>query len=157
MSTPKPGELAWSIIEPYWISLNETWLDDPASFLERLQTVPVKVGHLYAGNWCVSEVGNGGLYQFFYNTTGILAPEAVAGFRAVGLTECEQAVSEAMEFFSSPYPRNRPLRLAQLPDSEGRKRKDWDPFQELDERFYDCTSEKDCWERAADRYALSGG
>ena len=150
----RPGELYWSVIEPYWFALNDAWSEDATTLLGLLQTVPARVRHLYSAHWCVSEVDNGGLYQFFHNTTGILAPESVEAFDAIGLEQCAIAVRDAMGFFGSPYPRSRRVRLGRLPEGEGKARLDWDPFEKQDNRFYACTSqEPNGWESAADRYA----
>ncbi|MBE0544817.1 MAG: DUF4375 domain-containing protein [Verrucomicrobia bacterium] len=42
---------------------------------------------ILAVHWTMSEVVNGGLKQYFGNSTGILAPEAVAGFQRIGKPE----------------------------------------------------------------------
>jgi hypothetical protein len=153
MTTQKPGELYWRALEPYWLPLNEAWSNDPAALLTELRSVPTKVRNLYAAHWCISEVENGGLYQFFYNSTGILAPESVEGLNAVGLEQCADAVSDAIKFFGARYPRSRIERLEHLPDSSGGKREDWDPFEQQDESFYRCLAEPHIWECAADLYA----
>ena len=153
MTAQTPGKLYWSAIEPYWLPLNEAWSEEPAGLLARLRSVPTKVRNLYAAHWCISEVENGGLYQFFYNSTGVLAPESVEGLNAVGLEPCAKAVSDALKFFGTRYPRNRTERLEQLPDASHGKRDDWDPFKQQDERFYECLSQPEVWERAADLYA----
>jgi hypothetical protein len=108
------------------------------------------VGHLYAACWCQAEVCNGGFHQFFSNTTGLLAPEALEGFRAIGLTEWADLLAEGMKFFGSSYPRDRDERHDLLPSRRGSPRDAWDPFYHLDERFYEWT---DRWEEAADAYA----
>jgi Domain of unknown function (DUF4375) len=152
--TDKPGERYWDLIAPYWLPLNEEWDRDIDSFLSRSQKVPPRVLHLYAAHWCRSEVDNGGFYQLFYNTTGLLAPEAVTGFRAIGLLEWSVLLSEAMAYFGDPYPRDRSVRLKGLPEAEGRERKEWDPFAALDDRFYRCSDATGMrWENAADSYA----
>jgi hypothetical protein len=98
-------------------------------------------------------VCNGGFHQFFANSTGVLAPEALAGFRAIGLEEEAAALAEAMEQLGTPYPREREerwdrVRNVKRGSSEGR------PFSSLDERFYDCLDrEEDRWVQAADAYA----
>jgi hypothetical protein len=146
----RPGSRYWKLIEPFWIPLNESWDDDPRAFLALFRQVPVAVGHLYASHWCQSEVSNGGLHQFFYNTTGLLAPEALAGFRAVGLHECADVMAEAIGYFGPRYPRERSLRLRRLPETID-QRATRDVFVALDERFYD--AEADRWYRVADIYA----
>src|SRR5262249_40500524 len=102
--------------------------------------------HLFASHWCQSEVRNGGFHQFFSNSTGILAPEAAAGFRAIGLEACASLLEEAMKHFGSPYPREREVR------SENLERDERDPFGPVDDRFLDAIADEG-YERAADDFA----
>jgi hypothetical protein len=96
-------------------------------------------------------VRNGGLHQFFSNATGVLALEALAGFRAMGLTEWAAILDEAMRYFGEPYPREQADRHERLAGCCGRRREEWDPFFALDERFSSWLhAEPDRWERAAD-------
>jgi hypothetical protein len=140
----------WSLVEPFWLPLNRSWDDGHEAFLRLHRTVAREVGHLYAAHWCQSEVCNGGLYQFFFNTTGLLAPEAAEGFRAIGLTEWAGTLAQAMAFFGSPYPRERAERQKRLPGWRDSPRETWDPFSDLDER---CDEWSDRWDEAADAYA----
>jgi hypothetical protein len=140
----------WTLIEPVWLRLNYTW-DDLDLFVREFQSVQREIGHLYAGNWCQSEVVNGGFHQFFSNTTGLLAPEAVEGFRAIGVVAWAEILAEAMWHFGTPYPRDRDERGKFLPHDDDRPREQWDPFTKLDERFYACEYD---WEAAADEYAI---
>jgi hypothetical protein len=149
-----PGEIYWSVIEPHWIPLNEAWDYDIAAFLSSVRKVHVRVCHLYAAHWCQSEVINGGFYQFFHNSTGILAPESLAGFHAIGLHDLATALNKAMKFFGEEHPRERKRRLEQLPEMANTNRAEWDPFIKEDELFYRCLEiEEYRWERAADIYA----
>ena len=140
----------WSLIEPVWLKLNESWEDGPEEFVRVFCSVSPEIGYLYAAHWCQSEVCNGGLHQFFSNTTGLLAPEALEGFRAIGAAPWAEILAEAMKHFGTPYPRDREQRGKFLPVPHGRARKEWDPFYDLDERFYEWTGN---WEHAANRYA----
>jgi hypothetical protein len=140
----------WSLVEPVWEPLNRSWESRPEEFSRQLRAVPPAVGHLYAGHWCQSEVCNGGFHQFFHNSTGVLAPEALEGFRAVGLAKCTWALADAMAFFGSTYPRERAERIERLASRRGRRRQEWDPFYKLDGRFYE---EAERWADAADNYA----
>lgn len=149
----EPGSVYWKLIEPYWIPLNTAWDASERKFLVKLGAVPLKARLLYAAHWCQSEVSNGGFFQFFYNTTGILAPEAQKGFRAVGLRECADSLADAMRYFGSRYPRGRELRLDKLPEQLGKRAK-WDPFRPFDKRFDRCISaDRYAWDNAADAYA----
>ena len=151
----KAGDRYWALIEPSWLRLNDTWSRGVDEFLAESRKVSPRVLNLYAAHWCQSEVDNGGFHQFFYNTTGLLAPEAVGGFRAIGLLEWSALLSDAMAYFGTPYPRERAARLERLPRSDSRKRAEWDPFAALDEKFYgSADAERSRWDTAADSYAV---
>jgi hypothetical protein len=125
---------------------------EPQLFVEQFRRLSTKVGNLLAAHWCQSEVCNGGFLQFFRNSTGVLAPEAVAGFKAIGLAEWAALVEKAMSYFGSAYPRDREERAKLLPrPAEGQRRDDWDPFHELDRKFYEPL--RISWEQSADAYA----
>jgi hypothetical protein len=150
----EPGNRYWSLIEPVWLPLNRSWDDGPDGFLRQFRIVRPEAGYLYAAHWCQSEVRNGGLHQFFTNSTGILAPEAFEGFRAIGLDVWASILGEAVQFFGLPYPRECEERCKHLPSSGGRKRIEWDPFWSMDERFYEWLhAGPDRWTIAADEYA----
>ena len=149
----RPGETYWRVIEPYWEPLCASWDDGPEAFLNALKSVPEKAQHLFACHWCQSEVLNGGLFQIFYNSTGILAPEACKGFAALATTELASILADAISYFGVQYPRERALRLEALPPWL-RNRDSWDPFRTLDERFYawmDAIPHR--WDLLADAYA----
>jgi hypothetical protein len=120
-------------IERAWgaISLH----DGPDVFLEQLRRFRPEVGLVFAAHWCQSEVANGGLHQFFWNGTGVLAPEAVAGFGAMGLDDWAGILAEAMQFFGDPYPRDCAERKRILDQVDQESRRTGLPFRSLDERF----------------------
>jgi Domain of unknown function (DUF4375) len=150
----KLGVSYWSLVEPAWKSLNGSWDAGPAGFLHQFRAARPEVGHLYAAHWCQSEVCNGGFHQFFSNSTGLLAPESLAGFQAIGLGKWSEILRTAMEFFGRPYPREQVNRQELLANCSGRKREEWDPFYRLDQRFFEWLhAEPDRWCRAADAYA----
>lgn len=152
MDAPQPGDLYRSVVEPFWRVVSI--YDGPSEFISQFRALPPKVGHLLAAHLCQSEIRNGGLYQFFSNSTGILAPEALAAFRAIGLDEWAEVLAEAMRAFGKTYPRDRADRLGRPAPRPGNRREDWDPFFTLDERFYSWLhAEPDRWARAADRFA----
>jgi Domain of unknown function (DUF4375) len=69
---------------------------------------------LLAIHWTMSEVINGGLKQYFSNSAGILAPEAVLGFQRIGKPELAAILQKAMSLLGDPYPREREERLEWL-------------------------------------------
>jgi hypothetical protein len=81
----QPGEQYWNAIDPIWDDID---IDTSESFQRTFQNVPRKLGLLYAAHFCQSEVCNGGFTQFFRNSTGVLAPEAIEGFAAIGQPGC---------------------------------------------------------------------
>jgi Domain of unknown function (DUF4375) len=149
---PTIGERYWQLVEPVWSEISI--YDGPREFLRQFRRVRPEAGHLFAAHWCQSEVRNGGFHQFFSNSTGVLAPEAVAAFRAIGLEEWASLLREAMRFFGESYPREQDKRRELLATVPGNKREEWDPFYALDKRFYAWLhGDPDRCERAADAYA----
>jgi hypothetical protein len=146
----------WQFVEPVWDAVS---IDDgPDVFLEQFQAIRPEVGHLLAAHWCQSEVRNGGFYQFFENSTGVLAPEAARAFAAIGLQDWSDLVTEAMKFFGEPYPRDEEQRVPKLPEFGDGKREDFDPFFALDNRFYESLkADRQRFQKAADEYARSVG
>jgi hypothetical protein len=148
------AESYWDHIEPFWEEINI--YDGPEIFLRQFAEIPEHAGHLFAAHWCISEVCNGGFHQFFYNSTGVLAPEAVEGFKAIGLPETAAVIAEAMARLPAPYPRDRDIRQNALDalDPEEEDEDDWEsPFDDLDTKFYDLYDTENGGMAAADRYA----
>lgn len=95
-------------------STRVTFDDGPAIFFDTFAQLPERVRHLFAVYWCDSEICNGGFNQFFFNSAGILAPEALQGFRALGLDRQAGLLENAMGILNSPYPRDRGARSEAL-------------------------------------------
>ena len=150
--SPEPGDRAWAAIEPFWGAVDI--YGSPDDFRETSRVVPERVGLLLAIRWLDSEVRNGGFHQFFQNSTGVLAPEALEGLLALGAQETAMVVSEAVARFGSSYPRDRERRLSSLREleREGDERSEWDPFFELDQIYYEVSDREGLHERA-DRFA----
>jgi hypothetical protein len=142
------------LVEPLWDSISI--YDGPDVFLRQFASARPEAGLLFAAHWCQSEVYNGGFEQFFSNPTGVLAPEALVAFRAIGLHEWAAILEEAMRFFGEPYPRDQRGRERKLTRPRGVPRERWRPFSAHDERFYDWDRrEPGGFERLADEYARS--
>ena len=56
------------------------------------------------------EFENGGVHQFFYNSTGDIAPEVHAAMLALGLTEQAELFASALGMFGDRYTRDNALR-----------------------------------------------
>jgi len=135
----------WEAVEPIWDKIS---INDVEMFLETYAQAPPHAALLYAAHFCQSEVCNGGFHQLFYNSTGVLAPEAVRGFHAIGQHKVAETVQAAMDVIGSPYPRDRELRWAILSRFSPRD------FDALNEQFYAILdTEAGGFEAAADDYA----
>src|SRR5262245_8118874 len=143
----RPGYFYWTLVEPIWNFVDVH--GDPDEFLAEYGVLAKEVGLLFAAHWCHSEVCSGGFHQFFYNGTGVLAPEAVEGFRAIGLFDCAEIIQQAMRLFGEEYPRDRGERLEALDQELDQK-----IFRPLDDRFFALLEvATDRFEHAADEYA----
>ena len=157
----EPGEKYWSVLDPIWDKIN---IDTPETFAQTFGEVSRSVGLLYAAHFCQSEVCNGGFTQFFWNSTGVLAPEAVDGFIAIGQPHVADVLQRAMNKLGSPFRRDRAARwlaLDTLRDEHdkqhpagGPRYKNIDSFRKLEREFYSLrASEAGGFENAADAYA----
>jgi hypothetical protein len=116
----------WELVEPLFDIVD---IDSPEAFIASIQGLNPLVINLFAAHFCLSEIHNGGFLQFFLNSTGILAPEAIEGFRAIGMPQLAAVVSEASVPLGSPYPRDRNKRWDALLIASGR------PAEELEAIF----------------------
>ena len=152
----KPGEKYWSLVEPIWDAISI--YDGAATFLKQYEAAPEVARALFAAHWCQSEVLNGGLHQFFENSTGVLAPEALEAYRKLGMPRLAAVLEAAMAWFGSSYLREREDREEKLETLAAEHPDAWDPFDKLDEEFFDLIeSEAGGFESAADTYAENHG
>lgn len=118
--------------------------DGPQIFLKSFRSADPDAALIYAATFCQSEVCNGGFRQFFSNSTGVLAPEAVEAFSRLGMPNTADIVRQACERVRNPYPRERSARKALLNESN---------FRDLDDRFYDfLEQENGGFEAASQRF-----
>ena len=103
----------WKVVEPFWDLINI--YDGPEVFRSTYDSAPKISGLMFAAHFCQSEVCNGGFGQFFSNSTGVLAPEAVEGFRQIGQPQVAAVVESAMELLGPAYPRDRDEREERVP------------------------------------------
>lgn len=124
----------WQIIEPIWYD-EELNSDEPDIFLKRFSELSEPQKILFPVHWVNAEVCNGGFHQFFSNTTGILAPEAVLGFRVIKINDFADLVKKTMLFFGDTYPRKREKREELLMLFGEENEEVWNPFVEADDEF----------------------
>ena len=110
---------------------------DPSVFMKWFDDLSETQKVLFPTHWVCSEVYNGGFHQYFSNSTGLHAPEAVLGFRALGLDDIADIVDRAIAVFGKDYPRARTTREEFLDAIEGDDISEWNPFFELDDEFYE--------------------
>jgi len=92
-------ELSWAVIEPAYAAVNI--YDGPAVLAETMRPLTRGQRALLAVHWCVSEVMNGGIHQFLTNPTGVLADEAIAAFRLIGVPEAAAALTDGISMVAA--------------------------------------------------------
>lgn len=81
------------------------------------------------------QIENGGFDQFFYNSSGDYAAEAVEAFRAIGAVAKAAVIARALALFpNAAPPRDRDERIGALDALTARAGED--VFESLDEAFY---------------------
>lgn len=116
-----------AIIEPVWWTAN--FHGAYGEYEESLKTFSWPQRLVWAVMWHNAEVCNGGHDQFFANSTGMVWPEALEGYEAIGRPDLAGILREAAARFASPPSRERNEREAQL-DA------DQIDFDDLDERYF---------------------
>jgi hypothetical protein len=86
--------------------------------------------------WLDAEVRNGGFSQFYFNSSGELAPYAVKATKAVGAPELAAIIQKANALFDKDGPDpDRNKRMDQL------SKIDLKALEELDTRYYKCSEQ----------------
>jgi hypothetical protein len=112
------------------------------------QLLPVEKDYILIW-WLQAEASNGSLHQYFDNSTGDSAPDALATLQRVGATQGHAVLAKAMSAFGpSGYPTDRTVRMNRLksiPDQ-------YEVFQRLtDELFAHAAHSEDVIYLALDR------
>lgn len=119
----------WSINEPaYWTINIYGSYDD---YLESAKGFTIEQRYLNAICWYFAEVNNGGHHQFFYNSTGIVWEDALAGLRLFKMDELAENLQSVINYFGGSIPFDRAERWTIL--------QDWENNPE----FFDFLDEKD--------------
>ena len=108
--------------------------DGADAFLSDYASAPAAHGVVFAAYWLQAEVLNGGLEQFYSNSTGVLAPEAVKACEVLQMPRLATKLKESMAWFGEPYPREREDRQAMLTAAGA---SGLDPFSRLDQEVAD--------------------
>ncbi|WAJ72457.1 DMP19 family protein [Catenovulum adriaticum] len=106
----------WPFSESYIDTI--TFYDSPELYLLQYESVDPISAQMYVLYWCQAEVLNGGLAQFFANSTGVIAPEAALALRSIGMLKMAEKLEIAMKLFGEVYERNRSKRISILSNIE---------------------------------------
>jgi hypothetical protein len=148
----KDGDIYFNAIDSLWDTVY--FCGEPETFLKQYKSIDEIRRNLFTSHCCYSEVCNGGFHQFFINPTGVLAPEAALGFKAIGLNSCADIVEQAISFFGNSFPREWEKRNSILDKFSEENLENWNPFFNLDNEFYDALDLKEfLFEKMADKYA----
>jgi len=107
----------WDVVDPLVERINI--YDGSQAFLASISPVPRGVALVFAADFCLNEIQNGGFLQFFANSTGVLAPEAVEGFAVIGMPYLAAVVGSVISRLGEPYPRDRRERARALLTASG--------------------------------------
>ncbi|MFO1004250.1 MAG: DUF4375 domain-containing protein [Planctomycetaceae bacterium] len=134
----------WIRIHDPWAL--ECWTDN--GYDPSLSKVPPDAHMIPSVMYGKSDIDNGGLHQFFANGTGVMAPEMQQWCERAGLPQTAEVLREAIAVFGDEFPRSQEARqgflmeYAKANEAKG-GRNSWNPFAELDDRFYKSTEQFD--------------
>ena len=120
------------ILEPMWWSVEI--YEGPDAYDKSLEDLTTEQAEFHALLWYQAEVNNGGHHQFFFNSTGVVWQNALAGLVRLGLEDQANNLRAACDRIGGSPALDREQRSEQLdalPDGE-----DDDPFEPEDDTFY---------------------
>jgi hypothetical protein len=127
-------EIIWRVIQPAYDAVSI--YDGPAVLDSQLASLTPGQRALLSIYWTDAEVSNGGFDQYFFNSTGDLAYEAIAGFKRIGAARTAQLLERVLASFpGGPPSRDRDARAEILDEIDEDKRDEL--FEVLDQEFYD--------------------
>lgn len=125
------GDDAFVPIEPVWWTVNIS--DGEREYERSLAEFSRPQRLVFAVHWYRTEVNNGGHHQFYWNSTGIVWRDVLAGFEEMGLSDYASVVRESASLLGGDPPLDRAKREAIL---EGLGPEIEDKFDALDTRYY---------------------
>lgn len=117
-----------AVIDPLWWSVNI--YESKKVYEEGLKSYSIYQRYVFAIMWYMGEVMNGGHYQFYSNSTGIVWEDVIKGFDLIGLEVAKAITEESIQRFGMKpsYDRTERERLLDSLDED---------FEDLDKRFYE--------------------
>jgi hypothetical protein len=116
------------IIDPLWWSVDI--YQSEVIYKESLKTFTENQKYVFAIQWYLAEVNNGGHDQFFTNSTGIVWKDALKGFEKIGLRDNYTILKAAADKLGGNPSLNREEREQQYDRTNP-------DFEKLDDRFFD--------------------
>ena len=115
------------VIEPVWWSVSI--YDGEKQYNNDLEQFSLPQRYVFAIEWYMAEVNNGGHDQFYYNSTGIVWEDAMKGFQEIGAQENYSIIRGSANAIGGNPNKDREKRQDEMEKYEP-------DFTELDERFY---------------------
>lgn len=119
---------AMALVDPLWWSVSI--YDGLAQYEADLKSFSAAQRAAFAMVWLDGEVNNGGFDQFFFNSTGIVWKDALAGYRLFGLTRCAEIMKHALSKWGGTVPFDRAKRQTLLLEQDSLE------FDEDDTNYY---------------------
>ncbi len=141
------NQLDWAILDYLYLSLpqgHDDWL------LAQRDLTP-GFSAIFQTSGFEGQVNNGGISQFFFNSTGIFAYEALAGFRYMGANQVAEIMEEAIALEKKKGTPGSQFRDTGSPavDSDFY---DYADYEELDSRFYEVADHLSAYRNRYIRY-----
>lgn len=118
----------YAVIDPVWWTADIYGSAD--EYQASLRSFSRSQRLVHALCWNIAEVNNGGHDQFYFNSTGIVWPDAIAAFDAIGLSDGADIVRQSAQRLGGAPARDRSERQNQLEQKQPR-------FDDLDDQFYE--------------------
>jgi len=121
-----------SIIDPLWWEVRI--YDGEKKYNEDLGKFSLPQRYIFAIQCYMAEVNNGGHWQFYYNSTGLVYPDALLGFQEIGHQQAYDILSETIALAGDEFSLDRSRRIRQLErlsDSQN------DAMEALDMAFFE--------------------
>ena len=126
------GNDAQGVIEPLW--RNVSIYDGEKQYEQDLLSFTKPQRYVFAIQWYVAEVNNGGHDQFYFNSTGIVWEDSLKGFEAIGACKNAEIVRESAKRMGGKPSKDREKRQNQMERLEPE-------FDDLDTMYYECEAD----------------
>ena len=117
----------FAVIEPVFLFVSI--YDGPRRYENDLAKFSTEQRLVLAYHWYLSEVNNGGHDQFYYNSTGIVWPDALKAFRELGHSEVVAIIDASLSRLGGNPSLDRDERLEQLEQMNPN-------FEDLDQELF---------------------